>query len=1240
MELFRGNKDNSLSQIKEAILNKDVELEVIFGINEFKNPIQRNVFMRLLDACKTDYKFQEEVSQLDIRQEFKKNSISNIRCSIHGIDSIKQYCKTDSLNEIDNKEFIVKQKHKDKESRVFESIKDEDYNLRMTLKDELSLPLSDPKIFQFMNNHSESRKHFRYKKRFSFITQDQLFRIDLTVVKSTKKIRGVYNLKKRFREADILSQPEIYELEIEFIGHQKENRLDHYDRLFKMVEEQIQILKPGQRVSGNQFDPLNTFQSPFTAFSESPEISFAPSQIVEEQLEDISFDLESYGFESPRYNPHVDYTTSNQYSEMVGKQIRIKDNFWRQNPSISYLKIKMDEKYETMKQLLFHRPRTDGIVIDVKEIYGEDSKKVNAIVSLFPKLDDIETLEIPLDDIYDYTEEQSQTTQFPEWAPDGIIREDVKITLSREIILLLKEHIIHLSKIIYNTDTLFSQKLKDIVIDVYKRLTMQSKNSYFTLRGPQPISLEQKHLNKNTYQNILMNYAVTEKADGERYQMLITRKRGYLINSRQNIIDTGNVFNGFKGDWLFDGEYITKNKDNKPVRIFMIFDIYWNGNKTPQPIHTYPFFNHSLSNRYDISRHLELIAFQVELYSVRKLEGAIDIQVKEYEFGYLNKDKINPDDIDEDELMEIFESSKLKLLQDKEDYFPYRIDGLIFIPATLSVGASMEGSPVKNIGGEWKYNYKWKPPEENTIDFLVKTIKLSQNGKLIDQVTPYSDVYEDGRKEIKEYKRLGLYVGYDKQKDTTINYCMSILKGFQSNFTNDNAILFQPPDEKEMVHQTNIILDEGKMSCNNLEKEEIRDGDIVEMSYTPNNTKGILWEPLRVRRDKQKPQFFTTSFKIWETIMKPVSPEMIQGVVKKKLLTGKLSSEQGEYYVSNKKIFGGTEPLRKFHNLIKKKLIIGISSLIKSPKILDMSCGRGGDIQKYLHEHIKPELLVGIDISNNVSEACKRYYNEKTKVPGVFIRGDTSKNIRTSQCKDIPEISDFDSVHTETMLQILYGNDKNIPEKYKKISPNYKGMAKDGFDIISSQFSVHYYFKDEETFMGFIKNINENIASGGYFIGTCYDGEKVFNLEEPISEMKDEMGNLMYKIEKKYTIGNFTFNEDDTSNMLGNEIDVYMDSIGQTITEYLVNFKYFAYIMQQNGWKLVVPKGIKQPHSSIFKEELITDQLGDFEKIVKQLETFKDNSDPDYTSKMDPMIYDTELQLLTSLNKYFIFQKE
>ena len=40
----------------------------------------------------------------------------------------------------------------------------------------------------------------------------------------------------------------------------------------------------------------------------------------------------------------------------------------------------------------------------------------------------------------------------------------------------------------------------------------------------------------------------------------------YLINSKQNVIDTGNVFKDFYGEWLFDGEYITKNIDDKSLR--------------------------------------------------------------------------------------------------------------------------------------------------------------------------------------------------------------------------------------------------------------------------------------------------------------------------------------------------------------------------------------------------------------------------------------------------------------------------------------------------------------------------------------------------------------------------------------------------------------------------------------------------------------------------------------------------
>ena len=36
-------------------------------------------------------------------------------------------------------------------------------------------------------------------------------------------------------------------------------------------------------------------------------------------------------------------------------------------------------------------------------------------------------------------------------------------------------------------------------------------------------------------------------------------------------------------------------------------------------------------------------------------------------------------------------------------------------------------------------------------------------------------------------------------------------------------------------------------------------------------------------------------------------------------------------------------------------------------------------------------------------------------------------------------------------------------------------------------------FKDKFTFHNFMKNSSDTIKEGGYLIGTCYDGTKIFN---------------------------------------------------------------------------------------------------------------------------------------------------
>ena len=168
--------------------------------------------------------------------------------------------------------------------------------------------------------------------------------------------------------------------------------------------------------------------------------------------------------------------------------------------------------------------------------------------------------------------------------------------------------------------------------------------------------------------------------------------------------------------------------------------------------------------------------------------------------------------------------------------------------------------------------------------------------------------------------------------------------------------------------------------------------------------------------------------------------------------------------------------LKKLHNYIKTKLIHGVCSSFKRPiQIMDLSFGQGGDTQKYINDDFKCSLLIGVDISSNIDEACKRFYSvmkhKKRNSKGVFFRADTSKNIENGECSDIDGITEKERKHTDTMITILYGTNKSIPKEYQSISRKYNSLASTGFDVISSQFSMHYYFKSEETFYGFLENM-------------------------------------------------------------------------------------------------------------------------------------------------------------------------
>ena len=147
------------------------------------------------------------------------------------------------------------------------------------------------------------------------------------------------------------------------------------------------------------------------------------------------------------------------------------------------------------------------------------------------------------------------------------------------------------------------------------------------------------------------------------------------------------------------------------------------------------------------------------------------------------------------------------------------------------------------------------------------------------------------------------------------------------------------------------------------------------------------------------------------------------------------------------------------------------------------------------------------NITNQLNGACARYIQARQRrtmyVPRcIFLVANTAFNIKNGEAFiNSQEIPDESSIK---YMKALYGeglpkDSKELPKALKH--DNVYGAVnikngEGGFDIVSNQFSSHYYFKNINYLTGYITNISENCKINGYFIGTCYDGNRIFDLLE------------------------------------------------------------------------------------------------------------------------------------------------
>ena len=716
--------------------------------------------------------------------------------------------------------------------------------------------------------------------------------------------------------------------------------------------------------------------------------------------------------------------------------------------------------------------------------------------------------------------------------------------------------------------------------------------------GPSSISLERKHILESTGVNILNDYTVTDKADGMRKLLYISSEgKIYFISSGMKIQFTGYYCNA--KNTLLDGEHIVLNKNNQAINLYAAFDMYILNGKD---IRASPFLKDESEVRNDESTsgknakekvsktrfdYLSMLTKQLDIYPVGGADKIVlaPLRVERKNFYLGTKDS------------SIFRQSKHLLDIIASGTYEYETDGLIYTPAFKGV-AMGGGGKLPNRRVTWRESFKWKPAEHNSIDFLVKVMKDNDT-----EIVKHTTKMGSG---ITSYKTLVLNVGYDEmnKEHGLINPCRSMLNnedislpaggneggrtGYRGKRDTYRPMPFtptSPSDDEAMI--CHIVVRDGVMYAE--DDSVIRDNTIIECRYDGDRDNGWKWVPMRVRHDKtaelQKgmKQFgnaYNVANSVWQSIHHPITRNMIKGLEKV------IVEENNEQIYYNRNDLNHTQQLRSFHNIyVKSKLIRSVSPT--GGNLLDLAVGKAGDLSKW--RLAKLGFVLGIDISkdnieNRMDGACVRYLRLKSSqkdVPDcIFMQGKSHERVKDGTAM-------FTDKGRE-VIKSLYGYGPRDKNKLDKQVYTYYGIGKTGFNVVSCQFAIHYFFSNKSMLESFIQNVSEGCELNGYFIGTMYDGETLFEeLEskqkgESISEFIGE--HKIWEVTKLYEKDRFE--GDETS--LGMAVDVYQESINQTFTEYLVHFDYFKSLMKDYGFTLLEKneaRDIGLPNSTgMFKE--------------------------------------------------------
>ena len=832
-----------------------------------------------------------------------------------------------------------------------------------------------------------------------------------------------------------------------------------------------------------------------------------------------------------------------------------------ENPDLKVLRWKSLEKHYRFYKKYSYKHEDDNIILHIYVIRQTQD--------IFKSMYESNVAMQPIE--YEFEIEYNGPCQSEKVKPADFAKKIIYIMLKYMIkmVQVLKTQIYPLSK----TQQEEVLRKYDEIIEIIKKGSAQVRNygsdddSQRLFLAPKPLSLEQIHLiepGPETYgiNSVLKDYTVTDKADGERMLMYISKEgNAFLINNTFEVFDTGLITKSTSiTNSLIDGEYISTLNKN----IFAAFDIYCLNNRK---ILDFPLVAagtvraaDGIKNRYAALQHV----CDPKLW---KGDTFIDFRCKNIVYA---------------------EGAKMrkacKDILDNEKNLEYKIDGLIFTPAELGVFSyyPRETASIRN-NVKWEKVLKWKPPSQNTIDFLVEYI-----GETIDIETNV------------KYGRLKLKIGYNLDQWEPITPFEGLRRRYDIDYQRQRERstaddIYKPQEfipftnYEKGVSEAWVPLQNQHMICD--DNSIIENNSIVEFSYNVDETDksaSMRWNPLRVRTDKTKLYQSTgkisktandlvVAMSVWRLIHKPVLVQNITGTqdIEKSIipdvLEDRLLSKDDIYYAREiPRQHMLSVNMLNFHNQGVKKFLYQKAHESKRESLLELACGMAGDM--YNWRDAGYSFILGIDyVQDNITKAkdgayarmlntrSKQYKGYKNDQDILFAVGDCALPLETGEAAGEDDES-------KKVLRILFNkHQKSYPPYLKK----FAGKAANGFDVVSCQFAIHYFFHTEEKLNSFMRNIAQNLRQGGIFIATFMDGMSVHKLLETggaggeaggsgiIKSNSDKRVKIegrkidnkipVWAIIRRYT----TFGESDS---YGKNVDVFLENTNRLIPEFLVNF--------------------------------------------------------------------------------------